>query len=159
MYTRTEQSLGKFIDATAHAELDDLERLGGRPLRVLARSIYIAFGLSPGEDQMIARALSILPMRVDRRLPSFYYWHRGQKGLLQHTDRRNIHSIAFSITGTDSKKGYGVVYPARTPVLERFVDGADVLHAKLGHRIGRGGLYLHVLSTTVNTATFKRLTW
>jgi|GEM_PF-7129857 len=159
MYARTELSLGKFIDQTAQAELRDLERLGGRPLRTLAREIYMAFGLTPGEDKKIAERLKSLPMHVDRRLPTFTYIHWGKRGLIEHTGRRYNRTIGFTVWGNDSAQGYSAISPARTPTIERFVDGAAAMHTKLGHSIGRGGLYLHVLSTVVNTGNAKGLKW
>ena len=157
--SHSQEALVPYIYKHAGHDLLTLHMLGGRGLHRLGLDLYLGFGQNPGEDEKIAQNLSRLPMQVDSRLPSFMYQGRSMQlePLLVAQDKKYIHSVGFTIRS--EIPGPENISPARTPVVEAMIDGVKHLHAAMGVKVGRGNLYLHLLSITDLTARHKGLTW
>ena len=157
--SHSKEALVSYVYKHAGKDLFRLHEIGGRGLHRLGLDLYLSFGQNPGEDEKIANNLSALPMRVDERLPSFLYMSRSNKlePLLVAHDKRYIHSVGFTIRS--EIPGPVNISPARTPIVEAVIDGVKHLHTAMGVNVGRGNLYLHLLSITDLTARHKGLTW
>ena len=153
------EALVTYVYKHAGKDLFTLHEIGGRGLHRLGLDLYLSFGQNPGEDEVIAKNLSVLPMRIHDRLPSFLY--AGRSGalepLLVANDKKHPHTVGFTIRS--EIPGPVNISPARTPKVETIIDGVKHLHEAMGVKIGRGGLYLHLLSITALTARHKGLTW
>ena len=157
--SHSSEALTTYVYKHAGSDLYTLHKLGGRGLHRLGLDLYLGFGQNPGEDEKIAQNLSRLPMRIDKRLPSFMYQGRSLKlePLLIAEDKKHIHSVGFTIRS--NIPGPVNISPARTPIIEAVIDGVKHLHAAMGVNVGRGNLYLHLLSITDLTARRKGLMW
>lgn len=155
----SQEALVTYIYKHAGADLRTLHMLGGRGLHRLGMDLYIGFGQNPGKDEIIAQYLSRLPMQIDNRLPSFMYQGRSLnlEPLLVAHHKKYIHSVGFTIRS--EIPGPANISPACTPIVEAMIDGVKHLHAAMGVNVGRGNLYLHLLSITDLTARRKGLTW
>ncbi len=155
----TKEALVTYVYKHAGKDLFTLHEIGGRGLHRLGLDLYLSFGQNPGEDEKIAQNLSRLPIQIKDRLPSFMYQGRSMnlEPMLVAHDKRYIHSVGFTIRS--NIPGPVNISPARTPIIEAVIDGVKHLHAAMGVKVGRGGLYLHLLSITALTAQRKGLTW
>lgn len=152
------ERIGEVIDRYGESNLRTLEWLGGRNLRVLGRTIWMGFGLHPGDDAGIAQFLSVLPMRA-APIPTFVYTRLYITRPLFEFSQNPAKCVSWPVPVHLDGNEYQPTRIRRTAGIDALLDGAVAIHKSMGVHEDRGRILLHLVQATILTARQKGLEW
>jgi len=150
------ERIGKLIDRYGEPQLRMLEHIGGRNLRTLGKTIWMGFGLHPGDDAAIARYLAVLPMRITP-IPTFVYTRFYLPRPLFEFSRHPSACLAWPVPVYMNGMEYQPTRIRRTASIDTLLDGAVAIHKSMHVEEDRGRVLLHLVQATILTARHKGL--